>query len=112
VPGIALPADEPYGQHAFNYYTIRVKESNGARDNLARDLAAQGIATAVYYPLSLHLQDALKYLGYGRGDFPESERAQQEVLSLPMFPELQPDQITGIAEIIKSVLSRVKSECR
>ena len=111
LPGIDLPFDEPNSQHAFNYYTIRVRESNSTRDNLARELAAQGIATAIYYPLSLHLQDALKGAGYGHGDFPESERAQREVLSLPMFPELQPDQITSIVEIIKHVLSRVKSEC-
>ena len=111
LPGIDLPFDEPNSQHAFNYYTIRVRESNSTRDNLARELAAQGIATAIYYPLSLHLQDALKGAGYGHGDFPESERAQREVLSLPMFPELQPDQITSILEIIKHVLSWVKSEC-
>jgi dTDP-4-amino-4,6-dideoxygalactose transaminase len=111
LPGIDLPFDEPNSQHAFNYYTIRVRESNSTRDHLARELAAQGIATAIYYPLSLHLQDALKSAGYGHGDFPESERAQREVLSLPMFPELQPDQITSIVEIIKHVLSRVKSEC-
>jgi len=107
MPKIDLPLEEPGMQHAFNYYTIRVRESNTMRDHLAHDLAAEGIATAIYYPLSLHLQDALKYLGYGPGEFPESERAQGEVLSLPMFPELQPDQVTRIAEIIKRVLNRV-----
>jgi len=109
VPGIDLPVEEPYAQHAFNYYTIRIRESNSARDRLADELADQGIATAIYYPLSLHLQDALKYLGYGPGDFPESERTQGEVLSLPMFPELQPEQIARVAGVIKRVLSRVKT---
>jgi dTDP-4-amino-4,6-dideoxygalactose transaminase len=106
VPGIDLPVEEPYAQHAFNYYTIRIRKSNSERDRLAYELAAQGIATAIYYPLSLHLQDALKYLGYGPGDFPESEQAQGEVLSLPMFPELQPDQVTRVAQTIKHVVNR------
>ena len=109
MPGIDLAVEESHAQHAFNYYTIRVRESNSMRDHLAHNLAAQGIATAIYYPLSLHLQDALKYLGCGPGDFPVSERAQGEVLSLPMYPELQPDQIAKIAESIKGVLSRGKT---
>jgi len=106
VPGIDLPVEEPSAQHAFNYYTIRIRASNSRRDRLAYELAAQGIATAIYYPLSLHLQDALKYLGYGAGDFPESERAQGEVLSLPMHPELQPEQIARVAKTIKRFVDR------
>jgi len=106
VPGIALPVEEPYAQHAFNYYTIRVREPNGNRNDLVNNLATQGIATAVYYPLSLHLQDVLKYLGYSPGDFPESERAQEEVLSLPMFPELQPNHVENIAGAIRYIIDR------
>lgn len=93
--------------HIFNYYTVRIKGTAVNRDELQQHLTSQGIATAIYYPVSLHLQPVYKYLGYQQGDLPESERAQQEVLSLPMFPELQPDQVTRIVEIIKRVLNRV-----
>jgi dTDP-4-amino-4,6-dideoxygalactose transaminase len=93
--------------HIFNYYTVRIKGTAVNRDELQQHLTSQGIATAIYYPVSLHLQPVYKYLGYQQGDLPESEGAQQEVLSLPMFPELQPDQVTRIVEIIKRVLNRV-----
>ncbi|GAI43951.1 unnamed protein product, partial [marine sediment metagenome] len=65
-------------------------------------LTAQGIATAIYYPLSLHLQEVYKSLGYKLGDFPNSEQAQEEVLSLPMYPELSEEQIEEIAKAIEA----------
>ena len=55
----------------------------------------------VYYPLSLHLQEVYRSLGYKAGDFPVSEQAQEEVLSLPMFPELKEEQIREVAEVIR-----------
>lgn len=55
----------------------------------------------VYYPLSLHLQKAFSYLGYKPGDFPESEKAQDEVLSLPIFPELMESEIEEVCQRIK-----------
>ena len=103
---IYLPVEELHAQHNFNYYIIRIREPNSVRNRLPNDLDSQGIATAIYYPLSLHMQDALKYLGYGPGDFPESEQAQREVLSLPMFPELQPDQVVRVAQTIKHIVNR------
>ena len=74
------------------------------RDKLKEYLSAQGIAIAIYYPLSLHLQEVYKHLGYKLGDFPESERAQEEVLSLPMYPELSEEQIEKITQAIKGFL--------
>lgn len=91
----------PDSYHVFNYYTIRVRNSCGDRDRLREYLGSQGIATAIYYPLSLHLQEVYKPLGYKSGNFPESERAQKEVLSLPMYPELTEGQIEEIAEAIR-----------
>ncbi len=74
--------------HTYNQYVIRVKQ----RDELQKYLASQGIATAVYYPLALHLQKCFSYLGYGQGAFPETEKATTEVLALPVYPELRKEQ--------------------
>ncbi|MFH1235496.1 MAG: DegT/DnrJ/EryC1/StrS family aminotransferase, partial [Parcubacteria group bacterium] len=82
-------------KHVFHQYTIRVPEK---RDKVALDLKSKGIPTMVYYPIPLHLQPAFSYLGYKAGDFPESERACKEVLSLPIYPELadrDTEQVVG-----------------
>lgn len=86
------------GLHVFHQYVIRAS----SREKLRRYLSARGIATEVYYPVPLHLQPVFAHLGYKQGDFPESERAAQEVLALPMFPELTEEEqkivVAGIAE--------------
>jgi dTDP-4-amino-4,6-dideoxygalactose transaminase len=89
-------------KHTFNYYTIRLKKS---RDQIQDRLKEAGIASAIYYPLSLHLQEVYKDLGYESGDFPIAEKAQSEVLSLPMYPELAKEQIQEVAKTIKNTLS-------
>jgi dTDP-4-amino-4,6-dideoxygalactose transaminase len=95
---IRLPVVRPGNESIFNQYTIRVRD--GKRDALATHLRERGIGSAVYYPLSLHQQKCFEYLGYREGDFPESERACREVLSLPVFPELtaeeQEEVVAGI----------------
>ena len=97
---IKPPYVAPYSYHIFNYYTIRLA-SRLSRDKLKEFLGSQGVATAIYYPLSLHLQEVYKPLNYKPGDFPQSERAQEEVLSLPMYPELEDQQIEGLVGLIK-----------
>ncbi len=77
-------------RHVFNQYVIRV--SQGQRDALIRHLKSERIGTEVYYPIPLHLQECLRYLGYSEGDFPASEEACRHVLALPMYPELTMDQ--------------------
>ncbi len=83
--------------HIYNQYVIRVKK----REELQKYLTSKGIATAIYYPLSLHLQECFAYLGYKEGDFPETEKATTEVLALPIYPELGNDQQEYIVASIK-----------
>jgi len=77
-------------RHVFNQYVIRV--ANNQRDLLMRHLKSERIGSEIYYPLPLHQQDCLAYLGYKTGDFPASEEACQSVLALPMYPELKEEQ--------------------
>ena len=108
IDGIQPPYVAPDSYHIFNYYTIRLYNGKLNRDKLQEYLHAQGIATAIYYTLSLHLQQVYKSLGYKPGDFPESERAEEEVLSLPLYPELGNDKIREIAKAIESAGSRLQ----
>ncbi|MHB1041650.1 MAG: DegT/DnrJ/EryC1/StrS family aminotransferase [Eubacteriales bacterium] len=101
VEGMGLPYIVPEGNHVFNYYTVRVKNGRIVRDRLQQYLYSQGIASAVYYPFSLHQQEVYKYLGYSNGAFPVCEQAQEEVLSLPIYPELTNEQIDKITNAIK-----------
>ena len=98
---VTLPGDPEYGTHVYHQYTLRSPQ----RDALRKGLEAKGIGSMVYYPLSLHLQKAYAYLGYHAGDFPESEKAQAEVLSLPIFPELTNSEIQEVAQQLKAVSS-------
>lgn len=95
--GIVTPAPGRGGRHVWNQYVIRVPR----RDELRQHLAAAGVGTEIYYPIPLHLQQCFAYLGHRRGDLPESERAAQEVLALPVFPELSPAQIDYVAGTIE-----------
>jgi len=95
--GVVTPVQTRGGRHVWNQYVIRVPR----RDELRQHLAAAGVGTEIYYPIPLHLQQCFAYLGYRSGDFPESERAAQEVLALPVFPELSPAQIDHVAGTIE-----------
>lgn len=96
VPGV-MPPHEPEGcKHVYHQYTIRCER----RDALQQHLAARKIGSTVYYPHPLHLQPLYAHLGHKTGDFPHAERAGQEVLSPPMFPELRKDQIARVVEAI------------
>lgn len=102
---IVLPYNEKHCLPIYNYYTIRLKDSRIDRNELRKHLESEGIQTVVYYPLSLHLQEVYKPLGYKPGDLPESERAQEEILSLPIYPELSEKQIERIANALAEFLS-------
>ncbi|HEX6371485.1 MAG TPA: DegT/DnrJ/EryC1/StrS family aminotransferase [Longimicrobium sp.] len=84
-------------ESVYNQYTLRVRDRDGLREHLQ----SRGIGCAVYYPVPLHLQPCFAYLGYAAGDFPESERAAGEVLSIPVYPELAADERERVAEAIE-----------
>jgi dTDP-4-amino-4,6-dideoxygalactose transaminase len=98
---VVLPHTAALASHIFHQYVVRVQR----RDELRVFLADRGIGTEVYYPVPLHLQPALRYIGYTQGDFPEAERAAQEVLALPMFPELKADEQAYVVESIAEFYS-------
>lgn len=98
--GLAGAAKAGPAYHVYHQFTIRVRRPY--RDALRQHLAQHGVQTAVYYPLALHLQKVFEPLGYRLGDFPEAERATEEVLSLPMFPELTDDEIEYVVATIDS----------
>ena len=110
VPGIVLPQEIPGGKSVWNQYTIRVIQQSESgntepfRDTLRSRLQDKNVLSMVYYPLCLHLQAAYQDLGYQQGQIPNSEQASQEVLSLPMFPELHPDQQAQVAYSLKDCL--------
>jgi dTDP-4-amino-4,6-dideoxygalactose transaminase len=87
---IAVPTDEPRGRHVWNQFVIRV--ADGHRDALRSHLAKAGIGTEIYYPVPLHMQKCFTFLGWQKGDLPETERAAEETLALPIFPELTADE--------------------
>lgn len=103
---VTLPATAPANRHIFHQYTVRVLGGAEKRAALQKHLAAQQVASAVFYPSSLHLESAYAFLGYKAGDFPVSERAATEVLSLPVHPDLTPDQIEYVAGAIRNFYKR------
>ncbi len=102
VPEIVTPYIDSANTSIYNQYTIRVQN----RDAMQAHLKAHGIGNSVYYPLSLHLQACFAYLGYMQGQFPESERASTEVLSLPVYPELTPAQRDEVVGAVRGFFGR------
>ena len=75
-------------EHVWHLYVVRVPE----REKVAASMQAEGIGVGVHYPIPMHLQGALSFLGHREGDFPRTEAAAREMLSLPMFPGITADQ--------------------
>jgi dTDP-4-amino-4,6-dideoxygalactose transaminase len=99
--GIVLPQEVPGSKHVWHQYVIRAAR----RDDLRDFLSSRKIGSEIYYPVPLHLQEALKPLGYKQGDFPEAERAAREVLALPIFPELREDEQQTVVDAVADFLS-------
>jgi dTDP-4-amino-4,6-dideoxygalactose transaminase len=100
---LRTPYVAPESESIFNQYTVRVE--GGRRDALQAALKEAGVGSSIYYPLPLHLQPCFAYLGYQRGQCPESERAASEVLSLPIFPELTRQQLDTVVAAVERFFS-------
>jgi dTDP-4-amino-4,6-dideoxygalactose transaminase len=100
IPGVMPPVAPQDCDHVYHQYTIRVEK----RDALQQALNERRIGSAIYYPVPLHLQPLYASLGHKRGDFPHAERAAEEVLALPMYPELRAEQIAHVTETISEFL--------
>jgi dTDP-4-amino-4,6-dideoxygalactose transaminase len=101
IHGIVLPQEVRGTHHVWHQYVIRTTR----RDELRAFLTERKIGSEIYYPVPLHLQAALKSLGYSEGSFPEAERAAREVLALPIFPELREDEQQTVVSAIAEFLS-------
>jgi dTDP-4-amino-4,6-dideoxygalactose transaminase len=98
---VTLPYEPSWSEPVYHLYVIRTRE----RDRLRESLRVAGIETGIHYPIPLHLQNAYRHLGYGRGDFPVAESAAAEILSLPMYPTLSPGQQQVVVSAIHDFVS-------
>ena len=98
---IITPFEPEYAESVYHLYMIRTKN----RDELRERLGRGGISSGLHYPVPLHLQDAFAHLGFKKGDFPVAEMLADEILSLPMFPELEPPMIERCAIVVKDFLN-------
>ena len=99
---VTLPKTDKGNVHVYNQFTIRAQR----RDDLRTYLKEKGIGSEIYYPIPLHLQSCYRELGYKKGDFPVSERAAEEVMSLPIYAELTEDQLAYVVAAIKEFYGR------
>ncbi len=99
-PRIIRPVVAPGRVHAYHIYAVRVND----RDGVLQRMAARGVNCAIHYPVPIHLQKAYSFLGCGQGSFPVAEQCAREFLSLPMYPELRPEQIRFVVENLRECL--------
>ena len=98
LPEVTTPVAAAGNVHVFNQYTVRASRRNELKEFLAK----RKVGTAVYYPVPLHLQECFRPLGYAWGDFPVAERLSEEVLSLPVFPELTEEEVRRVASLVRA----------
>jgi len=101
VPGVSLPETMEGNEPIFYLYVVRIPR----RDQVLARLQEAGIGAGVHYPVPIHLQGAFQQLGHREGDFPETERAAKEILSLPMYAEITPEQQLRVAEALRAALA-------
>lgn len=92
-----LPIVQPWATHVYCYYVVQVPE----RNRLRQELVQEGIGTNIHYPVPIHLQPACTHYGYTRGMLPVTEAAAERIVSLPMYPELTPQQAQQVVDAVK-----------
>jgi dTDP-4-amino-4,6-dideoxygalactose transaminase len=102
--GFVLPRETAPGRHVFHIYAVRTLN----RDRVLAQLERRGVHCGIHYPIPVHLQEAYQSLGYARGAFPVAEQCADEFLSLPMFPELTPEQLATVVREVRVVLDETK----
>jgi dTDP-4-amino-4,6-dideoxygalactose transaminase len=102
IQGVVTPKVMPYNTHIYHQYIIRVQK----RDALLEFLKSKGIEAGIHYPVPMHLQPAYAYLGLKKGSFPVTEKIVNEIVSLPMFPEMTEEQIKFVADTIREFYAK------
>jgi len=100
--GVETPSEMSWAHHVYHVYTLRTAD----RDGMHAFLQEEGIQTGIHYPVPAHLQPAYSDLGYGRGAFPRSEEAANQVLSLPLYPELPSEAVADVARAVKKAVAQ------
>jgi len=98
---VVVPQEAEWTKGVYHLYVVRVQD----REALQAHLAEAGIGTGIHYPIPLHLQEAYRQLGYKKGDFPVTERVASEIVSLPMFPQLQPNQQLEVVNRVREFVA-------
>ncbi len=110
VAEVVRPQPVTFGQSVWNQYTLRLPQATATgqeRNQIQQMMREAGVICMVYYPLPLHLQPVYRHLGYGPGDLPQAEAAAHQVLSLPMFPELEGSTQEQVVAALKTTLAQV-----
>ncbi|MFA5145050.1 MAG: DegT/DnrJ/EryC1/StrS family aminotransferase [Candidatus Omnitrophota bacterium] len=100
--GIILPKEDDYTKHVYHQYVVRVKN----RDEVMAGLNNEGIGVLIHYPIPLHLQEVYRNLGYKKGDFPVAERVAREIMSLPMYPNLEDKQVRFVSKSLRNIVDK------
>ena len=100
---VITPKEASYARHVYHLYVIRSKK----REELKHFLSKRGIQTLIHYLIPLHLQEAFRDLGLKDGSYPQAEKCAEEILSLPIYPELKSEQIAYIGEVINKFNKQV-----
>jgi dTDP-4-amino-4,6-dideoxygalactose transaminase len=103
--GVGLPSERAGARHVYHLYVVRVQE----RGRVQEELKARGVPTSVYYPQPPHLAEPVRELGHKPGDFPVAERASEETLALPFYPEMEDWQVEHVAEVVRQVAGECSS---
>ncbi len=106
LPGVVTPAEAPDAKHVYHLYVIRVEE----RDELLDWLKEHGVNAGIHYPVPIHLQEACSDLEYVAGDFPVAEKAANEIISLPIYPELAVEDVAYVCQTIGDFFDSKRTE--